>query len=107
MAIDWIVLFRSCSCDMLLLENLPSKMTDAGTPMAAAMWSLTTRMRSTRSERASGGRTPGTTCCRSGQANKLGGSGGGTCAGTDELPVGRAPAMSVVCNRLMVAIILA
>ena len=47
-------------------------MTEAGTPIAAAMWS-TTRMMSTRSLRASGGRTPGTTCCRSGQANKVGG----------------------------------
>ena len=32
------------------------------TPIAAATWSLTTRMRSTRSPRASGGLTPGTTC---------------------------------------------
>ena len=63
-------------------------------------------MRSTRSLRASGGRTPGTTCCLSGQAKRLGGSAGGTCAGTVDEPPGR-PLWSVVCSRLMVAIILA
>ena len=36
MAIDDTVVFNNCSCDMLFDENLPSKITLAGTPMLAA-----------------------------------------------------------------------
>ena len=146
---------HSCSCDIELDENFPSKITLAGTPSAAAtargtrqyqcigssqtcvfesfgflLWSLIVRMRSTRSERASGGRTPGTTVWRSGlcsrgvlcervhlgwgfarwfshQVNSCGGIGGGTCVTPPEAAGRSRPVWSVVCIRLIICINLA
>ena len=63
-------------------------------------------MMSTRSLRASGGRTPGTTWCFSGAAKSVGGSGGGTCAACAEAAADR-PSCAVVCMRLTIAISLA
>ena len=64
-------------------------------------------MRSTRSERASGGRTPGTTCWRSGQVNNCGGIGGGTCVTPPEAAGRSRPDWSVVCMRLIICMSLA
>ena len=80
---------------------MPSKTTLAGTPIEAHTWSFTIRARSTKSERASGGRTPGTTVCLSGTENIRGGSSGGTAGLRTAGSIGR-PEASVVWIRLSI-----